>query len=155
MLLKNPFLLKLLWKSVIPWHPPGMPTFIIISVTNGWWLQKTRQKRENRTLRWMICLVLKRWWLSKDGMDKHNSCQFFSVQIFNYKQQNSFLVVIFFKKAEYSRHHCLVNKIHEDIIDGLISPLARLHLINFWMFLGLSKGVDIQILLRLLFKMWW
>lgn len=122
---KNSFSVEVvLGISHVPWHPPGMLTSMVISVTNGWWSEKTRQKWENRTLCWVVCPGLKRWWLSKDDMNRPN-CQFFSVWIFYHKQQSSFVVAIQ-NKAKYSQRHCLVNKIQEGIVNGLISLLARL-----------------------------
>lgn len=87
------FSVELLWESVIPWHLPGMPTFIMILVTNGWWLRKTGQKWENRTLCKWSSLDSKRWWVSEVGTDEANSFQFFSIWIFDYKQQSSLIVV--------------------------------------------------------------
>lgn len=113
----------------------------IISVTNGWWSEKTRQKWENRTLYWVIYPEFKRQWLSKAGMNKCNSSLFFSVQIFDSTQQSSFIAAIK-SKAKYRQHLCFVPKIHEGIFNGIDQSLSQAYLINFWISLKLSKGVE-------------
>ena len=150
---KKPFSIKLCWNQSYTMTSARHANIHIISVTNGWWSEKTRQKWENRTLYWVIYPEFKRQWLSKAGMNKCNSSLFFSVQIFDSTQQSSFIVAIK-NKPKYSQHPCFVPKIHEGIFNRIDQSLSQAYLINFWISLKLSKGVDTPTLLWLLFKMW-